>query len=47
MSDEREILSWELFGEASRTLAQMVADDGTQFDAHIPAFVLSTPRTLH
>ena len=26
---------------------QMVADDGTQFDAHIPAFVLSTPRTLH
>jgi ApaG protein len=26
---------------------QMVADDGTQFDALIPAFVLSTPRTLH
>ncbi len=26
---------------------QMVADDGTRFDAHIPAFVLSTPRTLH
>ena len=26
---------------------QMVADDGTQFDADIPAFVLSTPRTLH
>jgi ApaG protein len=26
---------------------QMVADDGTHFDAHIPAFVLSTPRTLH
>jgi ApaG protein len=26
---------------------QMVADDGTQFDAHVPAFVLSTPRTLH
>ncbi len=26
---------------------QMVADDGTQFDAYIPAFVLSIPRTLH
>jgi ApaG protein len=26
---------------------QMVADDGTQFDALIPAFVLTTPRTLH
>ncbi|MFI4969509.1 MAG: Co2+/Mg2+ efflux protein ApaG, partial [Lysobacterales bacterium] len=26
---------------------QMVADDGTHFDALIPAFVLSTPRTLH
>jgi ApaG protein len=25
----------------------MVADDGTQFDAPIPAFVLSIPRTLH
>ena len=26
---------------------QMIADDGTHFDASIPAFVLSTPRTLH
>ena len=26
---------------------QMVADDGTQFDAEIPPFVLSMPRTLH
>jgi ApaG protein len=26
---------------------QMVADDGTRFDAPIPAFVLSTPRVLH
>ncbi len=26
---------------------QMVADDGTAFDAEIPAFTLSTPRTLH
>lgn len=25
----------------------MEADDGTRFDAAIPAFVLSTPRTLH
>ncbi len=26
---------------------QMLADDGTEFDAEIPAFTLSTPRTLH
>lgn len=26
---------------------QMVADDGTHFDAQIPAFTLSAPRTLH
>lgn len=26
---------------------QMVADDGTQFDAKIPQFVLSVPRVLH
>ena len=26
---------------------QMIADDGTHFDADIPAFVLSVPRTLH
>jgi ApaG protein len=26
---------------------QMLADDGTQFDADIPAFTLSVPRTLH
>jgi len=26
---------------------QMVADDGTQFDAEIPSFTLSAPRTLH
>ncbi|ANB17620.1 Co2+/Mg2+ efflux protein ApaG [Dokdonella koreensis] len=26
---------------------QMLADDGTQFDAAIPAFVLSIPRTVH
>lgn len=26
---------------------QMIADDGTEFDADIPAFTLATPRTLH
>jgi ApaG protein len=26
---------------------RMLADDGTQFDAAIPAFTLSMPRTLH
>jgi len=26
---------------------QMVSDDGTKFDAEIPSFVLSMPRTLH
>jgi ApaG protein len=26
---------------------QMVAEDGTQFDAAIPEFVLATPRSLH
>ena len=25
----------------------MLADDGTRFDAPIPAFTLSVPRTLH
>ncbi len=26
---------------------QMVAEDGTQFDAPIPEFTLSVPRVLH
>lgn len=26
---------------------QMLADDGTRFDAEVPAFTLSVPRTLH
>jgi ApaG protein len=26
---------------------QLLGDDGTPFDAEIPAFTLSTPRTLH
>ncbi|MDH3639072.1 MAG: Co2+/Mg2+ efflux protein ApaG [Gammaproteobacteria bacterium] len=26
---------------------QMIAEDGTEFDAEIPGFTLSVPRTLH
>ncbi|MEM7210230.1 MAG: Co2+/Mg2+ efflux protein ApaG [Pseudomonadota bacterium] len=26
---------------------QMISDEGKHFDAHIPEFLLSTPRTLH
>ena len=32
MSAEREIMSWEVFGTASRELAQAVADDGYEAD---------------
>lgn len=32
MTDSREVLSWELFGTASRELAQQVADDGFRPD---------------
>lgn len=32
MSAEREILTWELFGSASRELAQQIADDGYEPD---------------
>ena len=39
MADEREILTWELFGSASRELAQVVADDG-----YIPEMILSIAR---
>ena len=38
MSDEREILTWELFGTASRELAQLVADD------YEPDMILSIAR---
>ena len=41
MSDEREIMTWDLFGEASRDLAQMVADDGYE-----PDMVLAIARDL-
>lgn len=30
--DEREILTWEIFGQASRRLAEIVADDGFRPD---------------
>ncbi len=39
MSEEREILGWEQFGEASRDLAKMVADDGYE-----PEMILSIAR---
>ncbi len=39
MSEEREILGWEQFGEASRELAKMVADDGYE-----PDMILSIAR---
>jgi hypoxanthine phosphoribosyltransferase len=32
MSEDREIMTWELFGSASRELAQAVADDGYEPD---------------
>ena len=39
MSNDREILTWELFGTASRELAQMVAEDGYE-----PDMILSIAR---
>src|SRR6187455_13556 len=39
MPDEREILGWDLFGSASRELAQLVADDG-----YLPEMILSIAR---
>ena len=39
MGDEREILTWELFGTASRDLAQLIADDGYE-----PDMILSIAR---
>ena len=39
MADEREILTWDLFGSASRKLAQLVADDG-----YVPEMILSIAR---
>ena len=32
MSEDREILTWDLFGESTRSLAQAVADDGYEPD---------------
>lgn len=39
MSDQREIMTWETFGIASRELAKMVADDG-----YDPDMVLAIAR---
>lgn len=39
MSSEREIMTWDMFGQASRDLARMVADDGYE-----PDMVLSIAR---
>jgi hypoxanthine phosphoribosyltransferase len=39
VSDGREVLTWDLFGTASRELAQAVADDGYE-----PAMILSIAR---
>ena len=38
VSNEREIMTWEMFGEASRDLAQIVADD------YEPDMILSIAR---
>ncbi|UPG93792.1 Co2+/Mg2+ efflux protein ApaG [Luteibacter aegosomatissinici] len=48
--DTYEYTSGAVLETAVGTMAgsyRMVADDGTHFDAPIPAFVLSIPRTLH
>lgn len=39
MPDEREIMSWEMFGEASRWIARTVLDDG-----YDPEMILSIAR---
>src|SRR3954453_18472274 len=39
MNDQREVLTWELFGTASRELAAAVAADGFE-----PDLLLSIPR---
>ena len=39
MDDERESLSWQAFGQASRELAQAIADDGFE-----PDLILSIAR---
>ncbi len=48
--DDYQYTSGAVLETAVGTMAgsyQMLADDGTQFDAPIPAFTLSIPRTLH
>lgn len=48
--DAYEYTSGAVLETAVGTMAgsyQMLADDGTEFDAPIPVFTLSIPRTLH
>ena len=48
--DDYEYTSGAVLETAVGTMAgsyQMLADDGTEFDAPIPTFTLSIPRTLH
>jgi ApaG protein len=48
--DDFEYTSGAVLETAVGTMSgsyQMVADDGTRFEAPIPAFTLSIPRTLH
>ena len=39
MSQERERMSWTMFGDASRTIAQTIADDG-----YVPDMILAIAR---
>lgn len=48
--DDYEYTSGAVLETAVGTMSgsyRMLADDGTQFDAAIPTFTLSIPRTLH
>ena len=48
--DDYEYTSGAVLETAVGTMVgsyQMLADDGTEFDAPIPTFTLSIPRTLH
>jgi ApaG protein len=48
--DDYEYTSGAVLETAVGTMVgsyQMLADDGTEFDAPIPVFTLSIPRTLH
>src|SRR5450755_1696568 len=44
MDDERESLSWQAFGQASRELAQAIADDGPTLD--MPVMLPPVPSAV-